>query len=60
MVKYDTKLENAIPVAMLSNDDLDRVGKLVAGQEVASDIFKLYRDNEAIKAGSTDPRLIPN
>lgn len=60
LIKYDTKLENAIPVATLSNDDLDRIGKLVAGQEVASDIFKLYRDNEAIKAGSTDPRLIPN
>jgi hypothetical protein len=42
LVKYDTKLENAIPVATLSNDDLDRVGKLVTGQEVASDIFKLF------------------
>lgn len=60
LVKYDTKLENAIPVATLSNDDLDRVGKLVTGQEVASDIFKLFQGTEAIKAGSTDPRLIPN
>lgn len=60
LVKYDTKLENAIPVAMLSNDDLDRVGKLVAGKEVVSDIFKLFQGTEAIKAGSTDPRLIPN
>ena len=60
LVKYDTKLENAIPVAMLSNDDLDRVGELVAGKEVASDIFKLFQGKEAIKAGSTDPRLIPN
>lgn len=60
LVKYDTKLENAIPVAMLSNDDLDRVGELVAGKEVASDIFKLFQGTEAIKAGSTDPRLIPN
>lgn len=60
LVKYDTKLENAIPVAMLSNDDLDRVGELVVGKEVASDIFKLFQGTEAIKAGSTDPRLIPN
>lgn len=60
LVKYDTKLENAIPVATLSNDDLDRVGELVAGKEVASDIFKLFQGTEAIKAGSTDPRLIPN
>lgn len=60
LVKYDTKLENAIPVAMLSNDDLERVGKLVAGKEVVSDIFKLFQGTEAIKAGSTDPRLIPN
>ena len=60
LVKYDTKLENAIPVATLSNDDLDRVSKLVTGQEVASDIFKLFQGTEAIKAGSTDPRLIPN
>lgn len=60
LVKYDTKLENAIPVAMLSNDDLDRVRELVAGKEVASDIFKLFQGTEAIKAGSTDPRLIPN
>ena len=60
LVKYDTKLENAIPVAMLSNDDLERVGKLVAGKEVVSDIFKLFQGTEVIKAGSTDPRLIPN
>lgn len=60
LVKYDTKLENAIPVAMLSNDDLDRIGELVAGKEVASDIFKLFQGTEAIKAGSIDPRLIPN
>lgn len=60
LVKYDTKLENAIPVAMLSNDDLDRIGELVAGKEVVSDIFKLFQGTEAIKAGSTDPRLIPN
>lgn len=60
LVKYDTKLESAIPVATLDNNDIERIGKLIAGQEVVSDIFKLYRDNEAIKAGSTDPRLIPN
>ena len=60
LVKYDTKLENAIPVAMLSNDDFDRVRELVADKEVASDIFKLFQGTEAIKAGSTDPRLIPN
>lgn len=60
LVKYDTKLENAIPVAMLSNDDFNRVRELVADKEVANDIFKLFQGTEAIKAGSTDPRLIPN
>lgn len=67
LVKYDTKLESAIPVATLlnrNNEDVTRLLKFLDAKYAKSiaqnEIFILYQGDETVKASTTNPSLVAN